>query len=517
MSTNIQSLLSATLLSCLFLVTSCSEPEPKLESRVELTSAPFIPMPVTLSSTGGAFFLDVPMSVTVVSEEAEVERIANELISVIGEHSPEELSIQKSEDMEGAGIFLTLSDAEALGEEGYLLKITKDQVILSANRPAGLYYGVQTIRQMIQKDENYTYLPTGEIWDKPAYEYRGSMVDVARHFFTVDEVKKYMDYMSFYKMNYLHLHLSDDQGWRIEIKSWPNLTVHGGSTEVGGGEGGFFTQEEYSDLVKYGQDRFITIVPEIDLPGHTNAALASYPELNCDGKARDLYTGTEVGFSTLCVDSEVTYKFIDDVVREISALTPGPYFHLGGDESHVTPLEDYIPFINRVQDIIASHNKTTIGWDEMAHATIQEGNIAQFWSEEENALKAVEQGAKILMSPAWKAYLDMQYDSTSKFGLHWAAYIPVDSAYQWSPDALVKGIGRENILGIEAPLWSETVSNLDEAEYLVFPRLLGYAEIAWSPTEKRVWSDFRERLAAHGPVMEEMGIDFYKSPVVDWK
>ena len=141
-------------------------------------------------------------------------------------------------------------------------------------------------------------------------------------------------------MNHLHLHLADDQGWRIEIKSWPNLTIHGGSTQVGGGKGGFFTQEEYKDIVQYAQERFITIVPEIDMPGHTNAALSSYAELNCDGKATKLYTGTKVGFSTLCTDKEITYKFVDDVIRELAAITPGPYIHIGGDESHVTPLKD---------------------------------------------------------------------------------------------------------------------------------------------------------------------------------
>src|SRR5690606_12422183 len=141
-------------------------------------------------------------------------------------------------------------------------------------------------------------------------------------------------YLAFYKINTFHLHLSDDQGWRIEIKSWPNLTIHGGSTQVRGGKGGFYTQEQYSDIVKFAAVRYITIVPEIDMPGHTNAALSSYPELNCDGKAPDLYTGTEVGFSSLCTKKEITYTFIDDVVREISALTPGPFFHIGGDESH---------------------------------------------------------------------------------------------------------------------------------------------------------------------------------------
>lgn len=318
-------------------------------------------------------------------------------------------------------------------------------------------------------------------------------------------------------MNVLHLHLSDDQGWRIEIKSWPNLTAHGGTTQVGGGAGGFYTQEQYSDLVKYAAERNVLIIPEIDMPGHTNAALASYPELNCSGKATELYTGTEVGFSTLCTQNEVTYKFIDDVIRELAAITPGQYIHVGGDESHVTKIEDYIPFINRVQDIVYAHGKTMIGWDEVALATLKPTSVAQFWAKEENAKAAVAQGAKVIVSPAKKAYLDMQYDSTSVFGLHWAAYIEVDAAYNWDPATYTPGVTKENIVGVEAPLWSETIAKLDEVEYLVFPRLPGIAEVAWTKPELRNWDEYKARLAAHGPRFKAQDINYYPSTLVPWK
>jgi hexosaminidase len=342
------------------------------------------------------------------------------------------------------------------------------------------------------------------------------MLDVARHFFGVDDVKNFIDQLAYYKMNVLHLHLSDDQGWRIEIKSWPNLTAHGGKTEVGGGEGGFYTQEQYAEIVKYAQDRYITIIPEIDMPGHTNAALASYPELNCDGKATELYTGIKVGFSTLCTNKEITYTFIDDVIGELAALTPGPYIHIGGDESHATKIEDYIPFINRVQDMVIAHGKQVLGWDEIALATLKPNTIVQYWAKAENATKGVEQGAKVLMSPAKNAYLDMQYDSLSTYGLHWAAYIEVDKGYNWDPANLEPTIKKENIIGIEAPLWSETVSNRKEAEYLIFPRLPGYAEIGWTPKELRNWDEYKMRLANHGERMKAMNISFYPSKLVNW-
>jgi hexosaminidase len=343
------------------------------------------------------------------------------------------------------------------------------------------------------------------------------MLDVGRHFFSVDEVKQFIDYMAMYKMNALHIGLTNDQGWRIEIKSWPKLTEIGGSTEVGGGPGGFYTQEQYSELVKYAQDRNITIIPEIDMPGHTNAALASYAELNCDGKARDLYTGIEVGFSTLCTNKEITYQFIDDVFRELAALTPGEYIHIGGDESHSTPLEDCIPFVNRVQQIVLKHGKKVVGWDEIANATLVENAAVQFWAEVKNATMAIEQGAKVVMSPAKKAYLDMQYDSTSTYGLHWAAYVEVDEAYNWEPLEQVPGIKKDQIVGIEAALWTETVSNMDEVEYLVFPRLPGHAEIGWTAPGTRRWDEYKLRLAKQNRRFDALGIDYYPSKRVPWE
>jgi hexosaminidase len=360
-------------------------------------------------------------------------------------------------------------------------------------------------------------IATGTIRDFPEYAYRGAMLDVARHFFSVEDVKRFIDFLAAYKMNALHLGLSNDQGWRIEIKSWPKLAEIGGSTEVGGGEGGFYTQEQYSEIVKYAQERNITIIPEIDMPGHTNAALASYPELNCNGKATQLYTGIEVGFSTLCTNKEITYQFIDDVIRELAAITPGPYFHIGGDESHVTPMEDYIPFVNRVQEIVLKHGKKVIGWDEIANATPVEGSTIQFWDNIKNATMGMEKGAKVLISPASKAYLDMKYDSTTTLGLKWAGYIEVDHGYKWNPTELVPGLTKEKILGIEAALWTETITNIDELEYMVFPRLPGYAEIGWTAPAARNWDEYKLRLAQHGKRFEAMEIDFYRSLLVPWE
>ncbi|MDP2335263.1 MAG: beta-N-acetylhexosaminidase [Bacteroidota bacterium] len=490
-----------------------------------LSKENIIPKPVSVVPTGSSFNMNDQTDIYVQGESAEMKQVGQYLADKLNISTGLGLEVKSTIEAPTPGnIFLSISGDDAeLGDEGYQLTITKESVSLLANKPAGLFHGIQTIRQILPAKVEMNSvqkgpwkLATGTIRDFSTYGYRGSMLDVARHFFEVDELKSLIDQMAFYKMNVFHLHLSDDQGWRIEIKSWPNLTKHGGSTEVGGGEGGFYTQEQYSGIVKYAQDRYITIIPEIDMPGHINAAMASYPELNCNGKATELYTGIEVGFSSFCTGKEITYKFIDDVIRELAALTPGPYIHIGGDESHSTKIEDYIPFVNRVQDMVIAHGKKVLGWDEIALSTLKPNTIAQYWAKAENATKAVAQGAKVLMSPAKYAYLDMQYDSTSTFGLHWAGYVEVDKGYNWDPGNLEPEIKKENIIGIEAPLWSETVSNRQEAEYLIFPRLPGYAEIGWTPVELRNWDNYKVRLANHGERMKAMNINFYPSKLVPW-
>jgi len=502
-----------------FLV-SCSEKIPS-----DLSGESIIPKPVSVTSTGDYFKLRPGTDIYISDGPDELIQIGQYLADKLKTPTGFRVDLKVTGKKPHSGCIALITDAgkTSLGEEGYELDIEKRVIYLTAAKPAGLFRGIQTIRQLLpakiesaNEQEGPWEIPTGTITDYPDYSYRGAMLDVARHFFSADDVKRFTDLLAYYKMNMLHLHLSDDQGWRIEISSWPNLALHGGSTQVGGGKGGFYTREQYSDIVKYAEERYITVVPEIDMPGHTNAALASYAELNCDGKATELYTGTKVGFSTLCTTSEITYKFIDDVIRELAALTPGPYIHIGGDESHVTRIEDYIPFVNRVQDIVAKHGKQVIGWDDIAAATLKPSSIAQHWADVANANKAVSQGVKILMSPASKAYIDMKYDKSTKLGLAWAGYIEVDTGYIWDPAALAPGIVRDNIIGIEAPLWTETITNMDEIEYMVFPRLPGYAEIGWTPAASRSWEEYKIRLGKHGERFKAMGIDFYPSALVPW-
>jgi hexosaminidase len=510
------------------------------ESPTDLTQASLIPKPVSVEASGKTFVFDTGGKIYVDGNE-DIINIGNFLSSELSIATGIVFPVDTAKGQIGSGnVVITLGGSDELGPEGYELTIDDQRISIKANKPAGAFYGVQTLLQLVpvSGNEDGIKLPTGHIKDYPSYEWRGSMLDVARHFFSVQDVKRYIDLISSYKMNVLHLHLTDDQGWRIEIKSWPNLALHGGATQVGGGKGGYYTQEEFKDLIAYAHEHYVTIVPEIDLPGHINAALASYGSLRgkiefpAEGKytgelttqgitdgnnlPTDLYTGIEVGWSTLYLDKPATFTFLNDVIRELSALTPDPYIHIGGDEAHATEKSAYIEFINRITEIVKANKKQMIGWEEIAQANIDNNAIAQHWASEGHAQEAAKKGARIIMSPSKKVYLDMQYDSTSKLGLHWAAFIEVDDSYDWDPATRVKGISRDNILGVEAPLWSETISTMDDIEYLLFPRLPGVAEIAWTPVENRSWDDYKVRLGKHGPHMKSKGIDYYPSKRVPW-
>jgi len=474
-----------------------------------------IPKPVSILPTQEEFILSDSTIIQTDFSNEEVKSLAKYLSTQLQSATGGQINLKDS-DQNTNKIKLELDNDSSLGDEGYELMVTTDELRLRANRPGGLFYAIQTLLQLIPPHQTGTIkLPAVSIRDTPRFSWRGAMLDVARHFFCVADVKRYIDLISHYKMNRLHLHLTDDQGWRIEIKSWPQLAEFGGKTQVGGKSGGYYTQAQYKEIVDYACSRYVMIIPEIDTPGHTNAALASYPELNESEEAPDLYEGMEVGFSTLWIDSEITYQFLDDVIRELAEMTPSPYIHIGGDEARSTPEEDYKTFIKRIQEIVVSHGKKTIGWGEIGEAKLLPGTIAQQWvgATYQDAKK---QGAKIILSPANKTYLDMKYDASTPLGLDWAGLISVKDSYDWEPGSYMSELEESDILGIEAPLWSETLITIKDIEYLAFPRMLSMAELAWSPKGGN-WEEFRQRLGAHGKEMEAKDINFYKSPEVDWR
>ena len=489
--------------------------------------AHLVPLPVSIDRKDGAFEI-TPATVIYFAGDHHYELSARFLSDFIGLALGRPLVVQGAQGGPPAPGSILITAGQAIAANAYELSVAPSGITISSGNAAGAFYGVQTLRQMLPPSLEYEGLrgpannpkpirvPAVAIRDQPRFAWRGAMLDVARHFLSVEDVKRYVDLMALHKLNRLHLHLADDQGWRIEITSWPNLTQHGGSTEVMGGPGGFYTQAQYREIVNYAAERFIVIVPEIDMPGHTNAALASYAELNCDGKARPLYTGIEVGFSALCVDKEITYKFIDDVVREISALTPGPWFHAGGDEVKTLTAEQYVGFINRVQEIVQKHGKQMVGWDEIAPANLLPTSVVQHWRPKTTPKDAVAKGAKVIMSLANKAYLDMKYDAATPIGLTWAGIIEVKDSYDWDPATMAEGVPESALLGVEAPLWSETLATINDFEFMAFPRLAAIAEIGWTAQSQRSWDDFRVRLGAQAPRWSALGLNFYRSPQIPW-
>ncbi|WP_406078584.1 beta-N-acetylhexosaminidase [Micromonospora sp. NBC_00858] len=425
------------------------------------------------------------------------------------------------------GIALVLTDDDGLGAEGYRLAVTRAGVTVTAVTAAGLFYGAQTLRQLLPPAiespvpvAEHWMLPGGSIVDRPRFPYRGAMLDVARHFFAVADVLRVIDHLARYKLNHLHLHLTDDQGWRIAVDSRPRLTAVGGTTEVGDGPGGFYTKADYRRIVEYAAARHITVVPEIDLPGHTNAALVAYPELAPDKVAPPPYTGTEVGFSYVDPADERTYDFIANVLGEVAALTPGPWLHIGGDEAFKVKGEVYTGFVERVQRIVADTGKTVVGWHQLAPAAHADGRVLQWWGTngEDSAItaEAVRQGARLIVSPGNHAYLDMKYAPDTPVGQDWAGLIDARRAYDWDPGSHVTGVPEAAVLGVEAPLWTESITSLAEIEFMLFPRLPAIAELGWSPRATHDWAGFRDRLAGHGPRWTTAGITFHLSPEVPW-
>lgn len=496
---------------------SCYE---KPEISVDINEKILIPLPRNVEASPTSFVI-VSTTKVYAGTTRETQTVARSFVSHFKQMSGLELELVQNIDLNAKDAihFNIILDRTLADEpEGYILKSKKDQISIEATSSQGLFRGLQTLYQLIPREAIYNEESEFNLWviagctivDYPEYEYRGAMLDVARHFFTVTDVKRYIDLIALYKINKLHLHLTDDQGWRIEIKSWPKLTEIGGSTEVGGGEGGFYTQEQYKEIVDYAAQRHIEVIPEIDMPGHTNAVLASYPELNCNNRATALYTGMRVGFSSLCIDKEITYQFVDDVIKEVAAITPGEYIHLGGDESHATSKEDYNLFLKRAFKIVKKYDKKVMGWEDIESAKVDSSFIVQHWTNTDKANNGASQQAKVVLSPAPHTYLDMKYNDSTQLGLTWAGAIDINKGYNWIPSTILDVKYNNQILGIESPLWSETVKNIKDIEYMAFPRLIGHSELSWSGGPQMDSIDYKVRLKENLNWLDRYEVNYKK-------
>ena len=510
--------------------------------RRDLPRIAVIPAPMRLTEHGGvAFRMNPATSIVADSASPEMRRALAALTSVLrpstgftlpvmGANAPVPVAVADSFPRNAIVLrLLTFIAPDPLGSEGYTIRVDRDTLLIQASSGAGLFHGVQTVRQLLTyrvEDQHSAYAPPNRdnvdwsipaltIEDTPRYRWRGSMLDVSRHFFEVNEVKQHIDVLALYKFNTLHLHLADDQGWRIEIKSRPELTEKGAPSEVGGGPGGYFTQADYQEIVRYAADRYVTIVPEIDMPAHINAALIAHPELSCGRRAPAVYTGIQVGFSAICPESAGTYALIEDVIRELVALSPGGYFHIGGDEVQALNAPRYASFIERVQGIVRKYDARMIGWEEVGKTQLDPTSIIQQW-QRDTLVAGANLPNDVIVSAGPRLYLDMKYDSTTELGLRWAGMIDLRKAYDWDPATLVRNVSPSRIIGVEAPLWSETIRNITAAQFLLMPRLPAVAELAWSPASARDWESFRRRVAVHGPRWNLLGINYHRDPAIPW-
>ncbi|GAB3630851.1 beta-N-acetylhexosaminidase [Microbacterium shaanxiense] len=493
---------------------------------------PLVPLPSSVTESTGALSLTTATRIVV---ESGADAAASVVADVIADRTGLRPAIVHGEERRAGDIVVRRS-----GEgEQYSLQVAETAQLQGSD--TGLFYAAQTLRQLLTADDGAWTLPHVQIDDAPRFAYRGVMLDVARTFFDVDTVKAFIERASSLKFNRLHLHLTDDQGWRLQIDSRPLLTARGATTAVAGRPGGFYTKDDFREIVRYAAEHRMIVVPEIDLPGHTHAIGLAYPELSeapvmNDGLlaqaealgealpvAGEPYLGTGVGHSSVKIHDDATWAFLQDVLSELADLTPGPFLHLGGDECHGTAPADFDAFIERVTALTTALGKTPITWHEAGSAMVAEGTIGQYWgstspdaAHADHARRFAERGGSVIMSPSNTAYLDQKYDADFPLGLDWAALIDLQTAYEWEPTAIVDALPAEAILGVEGPLWAETVETLDDVDQLIFPRVAAIAEVAWSPAGSREWTSFRERVGGLGAAWDAAGWGGHRPAEIAW-
>jgi hexosaminidase len=537
------------ILLCLgFLVTQTfSSPSTSIEKGQNTYT--ILPKPVKLDAKNGRFVIKSNTSFLI--SDASLEKTVQAFAAQLNTASGYTIAVAQGSASE-KNISFAL-DASIANAEGYSIEITPKQVVVKASQPAGIFYAIQTLRQLLPAEiEKKTrsnnialQLPCCNIEDAPRYAYRGMHLDVGRHTFSLDFVKKYIDLMAMHKQNRFHWHLTEDQGWRIEIKKYPKLTSVGGFRKEtmlgthrdkvkkfdGKPYGGFFTQEEVREVVRYAQERFVTVIPEIELPGHSLAALSAYPELSCEsGTTFEAATSWGV-FKPVFCPKEETFTFLENVLSEVFDLFPSEYVHIGGDEvlkdqwkssafcqelmkkeglKDEHELQSY--FIRRIEKFINGKGKKLIGWDEILEGGLSPNATVMSWRGEEGGIAAAKQNHDVIMTPNGYCYLDhYQAKPTDKEPDAIGGYLPVEKVYSYNPDAAsLNTEERKHILGVQGNVWTEYITTSDKVEYMAYPRAIALAEVAWSPQATRNYTDFVARLQKHFSRLDAMGVNYAK-------
>lgn len=519
-----------------------------------------IPQPVKVVKNTGSFVINAQTSLVAANKEDNAS--AAFLNGYLSDYYGFVLPVVKKATKNYIKL-TSLKNIQGLKGEGYSLKSDKNGVEITGNSAIGTFYGIQTLIQLLpaEKSSNLA-IASVNVQDEPRFAYRGAMLDVGRHFFSVAFVKKYIDYLALHKLNYFHWHLTEDQGWRIEIKKYPKLTEIGskrngsiigrypGKGSDNTPEGGFYTQEEVKDIVKYASDRFITVIPEIEMPGHSSAAIAAYPELSCfpnektnlpanmisDKSKQEMANGrnkivqeTWGVHADIFVPTENTFKFLEDVLDEVIALFPSKYIHIGGDEAPKDAwkksefcqqmikekglkdehgLQSY--FIQRIEKYVNGKGRTIIGWDEILEGGLAPNAIVMSWQGEAGGIAAAKENHQVIMTPGSHVYLDHSQTKNEK-EVTIGGFLPLEKVYSYEP--IPKELNEQQakyVMGAQGNVWTEYMANPAKVEYMIFPRLSALSEVLWSPKDKKDWTQFQTKIETMKKRYTMWGANYFK-------
>ena len=531
----------------IMILTACS----KVNSADDVKTPALIPAPVSISMLSGDFVFQAKTTIIIPSPDPEMKLVADFLAQLINNPTGLVPEIVTGTKVKKGSVFMTL-DTAVKNNEGYILKVTPKNITIRAKTAAGFFYAVQTIRQLLPADvENQKVVegialsvPACIIEDEPRFVYRGMHLDVARHLFPVATIKKYIDLLALNKFNTFHWHLTDDQGWRIEIKKYPKLTEIGGfrnETVIGHAGrsplkfdgkryGGFYTQDEVREVVAYAKSKFITVIPEIEMPGHAMAALAAYPELSCTGGPFQVNTKWGVMDDVFCAGKEGTFAFLQDVLTEVIDLFPGTYIHIGGDEcpkarwekcplcqkrmkdeglKDENELQSY--FIQRMEKFVSSKGRKIIGWDEILEGGLAPEATVMSWRGIKGGIEAAKQKHDVIMTPSSHVYLDYYQCEPEGQPLSIGGYLPLEKVYSFNPlPAELTPEEQKYILGVQGNVWTEYISTSEHMEYMAFPRAFAIAEIGWTPERLKDFEDFLARLDVLKKRYDALSLNYFK-------
>ncbi|MEI6575631.1 MAG: glycoside hydrolase family 20 protein [Bacteroidota bacterium] len=512
-----------------------------------------IPQPTEQKALRGSFPLNNSTSIIIQGSNKELHDLAvffSEKIKLAGGPALQIINEKSETKKIRNAIYFSLTGADpALGKEGYELEVTKKGILLKANAGNGIFYGIQSLFQLMPPEVESTSNPSAIIWqvqavrikDTPRYSYRGMHLDCSRHFFPVDFVKKYIDLLSMYKMNTFHWHLTDDQGWRIEIKKYPKLTTIGAirkGTQLAKTDetdnkpyGGFYSQDQVKEVVAYAAQRFVRVMPEIEMPGHSIAALAAYPKYSCRQVPLEIRTNWGVSDDVFCPGNDSTFIFIQDILTEVIALFPSEYIHVGGDEcpksqwakcpkcqqrmkteglKNELELQSY--FIKRIEKFLNEHGKKLVGWDEILEGGLPAQAAVMSWRGFEGGIEAAKQGHDVMMTPGHYCYFDHYQGDPSYEPLAIGGYTNLKEVYSFEPTpAELSPEQAKHIIGAQGNLWTEYIETPEHAEYMAYPRAIALAEVNWSTAKSRDWEDFTRRLKSHFNRLSLKKVNYAKS------